>query len=71
VVLIKIEDNGPGLHNDEISPGGTGKGLKIISELTDLYYRLEKIRITTSLNNITGQAGEILGTRVTIELPNS
>jgi hypothetical protein len=71
VVLIKIEDNGTGLRYDEISPGGTGKGLKIISELTDLYYRLEKIRITTSLNNITGQTGEILGTRVTIELPNS
>lgn len=70
MVVITIEDNGPGLKTDATTPGGTGKGLKIIDELTGLYYRLEKIRITTSLDNITDQKGEILGTRATITLPN-
>ena len=70
LVAVTIEDNGPGLNNDATTLAGTGKGLKIIDELTGLYYRLEKIRIITSLDNITDQKGEILGTRATITLPN-
>ncbi len=68
-VAIMIEDNGPGLSVSRKDPQGTGKGLNIVNELTDLYYRLEKIRITSSLNNIEGPKGEILGTRATILLP--
>ena len=67
-VLITVEDNGPGLSREGMTPGGTGKGLKIIDELADLYYRLEKIRIIHSLNNITGPEGQILGTMASIEL---
>lgn len=69
IVSIVIEDNGPGLIQDGRSPAGTGKGLLIINELADLYYRLEKIRIASSLENITGPKGEILGTSAIIELP--
>jgi len=69
LVRMTIEDNGPGLAGDGISPGGTGKGLKIINDLADLYYRLERIRITCSLENIAGPGGIILGTRALIELP--
>lgn len=68
-ILISIEDNGPGLINDGISPGGTGKGLKIVNELVELYYRLEKVKITTSLENILQSDNSIAGTRATILLP--
>jgi len=71
LVSIAIEDNGPGLITDGKSSAGTGKGLLIIKELADLYYRLEKTRITSSIKNITGPKGEILGTGAIIELPLS
>lgn len=69
LVSIAIEDNGPGLITDGKSSAGTGKGLLIIKELANLYYRLEKTRITSSLKNITGPKREILGTGAIIEIP--
>jgi sensor histidine kinase YesM len=66
---IAIEDNGPGMQSVAGSSGtGTGKGLKIMQELTDYFYKLEKIRITFNLNNITGDTGTITGTRAVIRL---
>jgi sensor histidine kinase YesM len=66
---IAIEDNGPGMQAVAGSSGtGTGKGLKILQELTDYFYKLEKIRITFNLNNIAGDTGSITGTRAVIRL---
>ena len=69
LVSIVIEDNGPGLVQDGKSSAGTGKGLLIIKELTDLYYRLERVRITTSLENIEHSDNSVAGTRAKIFMP--
>jgi len=66
---IRIEDNGPGLGVDENSISGTGKGLHIVNELIDLYYQLEKKRITYSLQNIPGRGNTLAGARVVIDIP--
>ena len=68
---IIVEDNGPGLESSGASNKGTGKGLLILNELIELYYRLEKIKISYTLQNITGQANTIAGTRAVIEVPQS
>ena len=66
---ILIEDNGPGLESSESSNKGTGKGLLILNELIELYYKLEKVKITYTLQNITGPGNIISGTRAVIEVP--
>jgi hypothetical protein len=66
---ILVEDNGPGLESSAASNKSTGKGLLILNELIDLYYKLEKVRITYALQNITGAGNAIAGTRAIIELP--
>jgi two-component sensor histidine kinase len=66
---ILIEDNGPGLESSGASDKGTGKGLLILNELIELYYKLEKVKITYTLQNITGQGNTISGTRAIIEIP--
>ncbi|MFO7621637.1 MAG: histidine kinase [Bacteroidales bacterium] len=67
--ILTIEDNGSGMDFSEKTALGTGKGLRIVNELIDLYYRLEKARITYSIgnNSISGEAPE--GTKVLITLP--
>jgi hypothetical protein len=65
---IIVEDNGPGLRSDEKSPSGTGKGLTILNELIELYYRLEKSKITYTVQNIQGQGNRVEGTRTVVEL---
>lgn len=64
---ITVEDNGPGLNKNEKSSSGTGKGLTILDELIDLYFRLEKSKIKYSIQNIYGEAGKVIGTRALIE----
>lgn len=66
--LIIIEDNGHGLGDRFSCPEGTGRGLRIVDEMTDLYYRLEKKQINWTLENITGPGNIILGARAIIEL---
>ena len=66
---ILVEDNGPGLESSGASDKGTGKGLLILNELIELYYRLEKVKITYKLQNITGPGNAISGTRAVIEIP--
>lgn len=68
-IRIIIEDNGPGLNSTNTLTNSTGKGFVIVKQLIDLFHKLEKIRISTSMNNITGQNGEVLGARAVIELP--
>lgn len=66
---ILVEDNGPGLESSGAADKGTGRGLLILNELIELYYRLEKVKITYKLQNITGPGNEISGTRAIIEIP--
>ena len=66
---IRVEDNGAGLDSINSSTKSTGKGLIILNELIELYYKLEKVKITYKLQNITEQVGIVSGTRVTIEIP--
>jgi len=68
-IIITVEDNGPGFGQEVTSPKGTGKGLKLVNELSELYYQLEKVRITTTLENISHNNQVIEGTRATIVLP--
>lgn len=65
---IIIEDNGPGINND--IPLGTGRGLQILGEMIELFYRLEKLKITYSLDNISGMNESVAGTRATITIPS-
>ena len=66
---IFIEDNGPGLESQQVSSKGTGKGLLILNELIELYYKLEKVKIAYTLQNIAGQGNTVSGTRAVIEVP--
>jgi sensor histidine kinase YesM len=68
IYQIIVEDNGPGLESQSLSSKGTGKGLIILNELIELYYKLEKVKITYTLQNIPGQGNTISGTRAIIEM---
>jgi sensor histidine kinase YesM len=65
---IIVEDNGPGLAPDGKSENGTGKGLVILKDLVDLYYKLEKVRIGYSLQTIGCSQESASGTRAVIEI---
>lgn len=67
-VRIVVEDNGPGLQESGNGSMGTGKGLSILNELIDLYFRLEKTRITYSLQNLAETNDVNCGTRAIIEI---
>lgn len=69
VCLISVEDNGPGLQTNGDSNHGTGKGLVIVRDLIELYFRLEKIKISYTLENKIGPDGNISGTLATIIFP--
>jgi hypothetical protein len=68
---IIVEDNGPGLESSSVAEKGTGKGLLILNELIELYYKLEKVKITYTLQNVAGRDNTISGTRAVIEVPQS
>jgi LytS/YehU family sensor histidine kinase len=65
---IMVEDNGPGLESQSASDKGTGKGLIILDELSELYYKLERVKITHTLQNISGPGNTVVGTRAIIEI---
>jgi LytS/YehU family sensor histidine kinase len=69
VLNIIVEDNGKGLELQNSSKVGTGKGLIILQELIDLYYRLENVKITFSVQNIPGEKEISAGTRAIIKVP--
>jgi two-component sensor histidine kinase len=66
---IIIEDNGPGMESQQVSSEGTGKGLLILNELIGLYYKLEKVRITYTIQNIAVPGNNYSGTRAVIVIP--
>lgn len=65
--IITIEDNNSDTgRKDEKS---TGKGLIIVKELAELYFRLEKVQIKYSLKPIMSGDNQIIGRIVRIEVP--
>ncbi len=64
---IIVEDNGPGLDSQTSSNASTGKGLLILNELIELYYQLEKVKISYSLQNISGPGISVSGTRAIVK----
>jgi hypothetical protein len=69
ILKIIIVDNGNGVDSQDYSTKGTGKGLAIVKEMIDLFYRLENIKITFDLENVQGDENIIIGTKVTIKIP--
>ncbi len=68
--LIKIDDNGVGREKAKtLSPFSTGKGLKVLDQILDLYQNLENIKITYSINDKFDKSRNPLGTEVSIRIP--
>jgi hypothetical protein len=67
---VIIEDNGPGIELNVHSVSGTGKGLKILNELIDLYHKLEKKKITYTLQDILENGNAVVGTKAIINIPS-
>ena len=65
---VIIEDNGPGLESQSASIKSTGKGLFILNELIELFYKLEKVKITYTLQNISRSETTVEGTRAIIKI---
>jgi hypothetical protein len=68
-INISVEDNGPGLELNGSIPKGTGKGLNILTELIELYFKLENVKIAYSLENIIGKSNKVAGTKALILIP--
>ncbi len=67
--MVTVEDNGPGIDPAREATRGTGRGLVILNELLGLYFKLEKIKITYTLENVQEEGRGITGTRATISIP--
>jgi|WetSurMetagenome_2_1015567.scaffolds.fasta_scaffold01952_5 hypothetical protein len=68
-IQIIVSDNGPGINMSESTSGNTGRGLSIVNEMIELYFRLEKSRITYILENVMDTGNAVAGTRALIEIP--
>lgn len=69
-LTIEIRDNGPGLHNTgEKTSASTGKGLEIMNNLYELFYKITNRRITAEITEIVDEAGHPAGTLVKVVIP--
>lgn len=67
---LVIRDNGIGRQRaQEIEIANTGKGLGILDQILDLYYKLMKVRITYSIRDRVDNNGDPLGTEARIKIP--
>lgn len=67
---VKITDNGIGRKKaKEIHSFGTGKGLEILNQILDLYFTLEKVRITYEFTDLENKENNRTGTEVLINIP--
>lgn len=67
--LIEIEDTGSTKSVDTKTESGTGKGLIIVNELIELFYKLERVQISYSIQDKVSSANVITGKRVSIVIP--
>lgn len=68
--LITISDNGIGRQEAaKLGTAGTGKGLKIIDELIELFEKLKKVKISYQIEDIYGDDRIAIGTQVNIRIP--
>ena len=66
-MVISIADNGIGRKKaQEISTGGTQKGMEIIHQIFELYNKLFKYKIQQQIIDLVDQEGNALGTKVII-----
>jgi len=69
-LTIIIEDNGIGRKQAALSnTTGTGRGMKIMLSIGDLYYRLYKKEIGQTVEDLYDNSGSSLGTRVSLKIP--
>ena len=67
---IRITDNGIGRKKaKEIHSFGTGRGLEILNQILDLYFTLEKLRITYEFTDMENKENNTTGTEVLIKIP--
>lgn len=68
--LIEIENNCPGDTDKVQTADSTGKGLKIISEMIDLFYKLKKVSISYKVDDYISKEGE-RWRKVSVVVPGS
>ncbi len=67
---IIITDNGIGREKaKEYSSMSTGKGLEIVNQTLELYFKLKNVKIEYKIDDLYSGKGEPNGTRVTITIP--
>lgn len=71
ILNISIKDNGVGRIKAKASNEfSTGKGLKIMNNIYDLYFKLYKVRIEQEIEDLTDASGDVTGTRVVLKIPS-
>jgi len=69
-LCLEIVDNGIGREEAaEAGLSSTGKGLQIMDDLYDLYYKVTRIRITAEISDLRDDDGKARGTLVKIMIP--
>ena len=67
---IKILDNGVGRKKaKEYAAFSTGKGLEILDKILDLYFTLEKVKISYEFKDLGNEGTNLSGTEVLIKIP--
>ncbi len=67
---INIRDSGIGRKRaGEIEFSNTRKGMGILDQILDLYFNLEKVKITYDINDLTDENNNSIGTEVEIKIP--
>lgn len=71
-IIIEVEDNGVGRKKAaEYVQFSTGKGLKILDQIIQLYYDLEKVKIFYKIKDLFDNFNNPKGTQVVITIPLS
>ena len=69
-LVILVEDNGVGRQQAEaLNEFSTGKGLKIMNNIYDLYFKLYKVRIRHEIVDLVDKEGKGNGTRIILKVP--
>ena len=68
VLIMAVEDNGPGLKQQVDPKYSTGTGLKVIKQIFELYSKRFGVKVDHSINNILDENQHILGTRAEVKM---